>query len=74
MYIADRQGVISDIIYGPDERTQIRPETQSVLFTVYAVPGIKKEQTEAHLRDIEQNVRSIAPQAEMELLEIFSAR
>ncbi len=74
MYIADRQGVISDVIYGPDERTQIRPETRDVLFTVYAPPGIEAEQVEAHLGDIEQNVRLIAPQSETELLEVVGTK
>jgi len=36
MMISDSQGIISSIIYGPDKRTQITPDTKSVLFTVYA--------------------------------------
>ena len=40
MYIADAEGIVSCIIYGPDNRTRIRPETERVVFTVYAPPGI----------------------------------
>ncbi len=43
MFIADSAGVISSIIYGPDRRTQINPETRKVLFTVYAPAGIGDE-------------------------------
>jgi len=73
MYMADGQGVISSIIYGPDERTQIRSQTQNVLFASYAPAGIRVDQVHDHLREIEQNVRLIAPHAETELLEVFGA-
>ena len=42
MLIADRVGVISNIIYGPDQRTQIRASTRSAIFTVYAPAGDRK--------------------------------
>ncbi len=71
MYMADGQGVISSIIYGPDERTQIRPQTQNVLFAVYAPAGIPVDAVRAHLAEIEQNVRLIAPHAQTELLEVI---
>jgi DNA/RNA-binding domain of Phe-tRNA-synthetase-like protein len=71
MYMADGQGVISSIIYGPDERTQIRPQTQNALFAVYAPAGISVHDVRLHLLEIEQNVRLIAPNAETELLEVY---
>ncbi len=42
MMIADAQGIISSIIYGPDRRTQITSDTRQVLFTVYAPAGIER--------------------------------
>ena len=73
MFIADSQGVLSSVIYGPDRRTRILPETRSVLFTVYAPPGIAEEAVRQHLRDMEGYVRLIAPQAETELLQVSEA-
>lgn len=73
MFIADSAGILSSIIYGPDERTQISPRTRNVLFTVYAPEGISPALVEAHLRNIEQNVLTIAPRAQTELLNVFGA-
>ena len=39
MMICDARGIISSIVYGPDQRTRITPKTTRVLFTVYARPG-----------------------------------
>jgi DNA/RNA-binding domain of Phe-tRNA-synthetase-like protein len=71
MFIADVQGVLSSVIYGPDRRTQISPGTRRVLFTVYAPPGIGEQAVDQHLRDIETYVRLIAPEARTALLEIY---
>jgi DNA/RNA-binding domain of Phe-tRNA-synthetase-like protein len=65
MMISDRGGVISSIIYGPDQRTQITPNTQNVLFTVYAPPGIDEQAVVEHLQHIKENVLIFAPQAEV---------
>ena len=73
MYIADSQGVLSAVIYGPDRRTRIRPDTRRVLFTVYAPPGIEAEAVRQHLQDMEGYVRLIAPQAETELFQVNEA-
>jgi len=70
MMIADAQGVISCVLYGPDRRTRITPETHQVLFTVYAPPGIGEQAVHDHLHDIQANVLLVAPQAEVELLEV----
>jgi DNA/RNA-binding domain of Phe-tRNA-synthetase-like protein len=73
MYIADTQGVLSAVIYGPDQRTRILPTTRRALFTVYAPPGIGAEAVRLHLQDIEAYARMIAPQAETELLRVYEA-
>ena len=69
MMIVDREGILSTILYGPDLRTQIRPETKQVIFTVYAPQGIELEEVQKHLEDLQENVEIIAPQASVEFLD-----
>lgn len=69
--ISDQEGVISSIIYGPDERTQITPGTRNVLFTVYAPAGVDREVVKHHLQDIEEYIRIAAPQAQVAILNIY---
>jgi len=71
MMISDQVGIISDIIYGPDRRTQINPNTRNVVFTVYAPAGIDGHAVLGHLHDIRDYVQVIAPQAQVELLQVF---
>jgi len=73
MMMRDRAGVISSIIYGPDQRTQIRADTHNVIFTVYAPPGIAMEALTNHLQDIQGYVLLIAPGAHTEMLKVFGA-
>lgn len=74
MLIRDRNGVISSIIYGPDQRTQITPETQNVVFTAYAPPGIEEQTVVEHLQHIKENVLIFSPQAQVELLHVYKGR
>jgi DNA/RNA-binding domain of Phe-tRNA-synthetase-like protein len=71
MLIADRAGVVSNIIYGPDQRTQIRPSTRRAIFTVYAPPGITEAAVGGHLQDIEKYILLFAPQSRVELMRVF---
>jgi DNA/RNA-binding domain of Phe-tRNA-synthetase-like protein len=71
MMIADAQGVISSVVYGPDHRTRITSETRQVFFTVYAPPGIGEEAVYEHLRDIQADVLLISPDARVEALEVY---
>ncbi|MFC1871264.1 phenylalanine--tRNA ligase beta subunit-related protein [Chloroflexota bacterium] len=71
MIISDRAGIISSVVYGPDCRTQIKPETQNVLFATYAPPGIMYESVYEHLKHIQANVLLIAGEAEVELLYVY---
>lgn len=73
MYIADQAGILSSVIYGPDLRTRIRPETHSVLFCVYAPPGISRIAVAQHLEDIRSNVSMVAPQASIILQEVIGS-
>jgi DNA/RNA-binding domain of Phe-tRNA-synthetase-like protein len=71
MYMADGQGIISSVLYGPDRRTQITPETRNAIFAVYAPPGIGREAVEHHLREIQANAGLVSPEARVERLEVF---
>jgi len=70
MYIADRHGVTSSILFGPDQRTRITENTRGVVFAVYGVPGIDRGTVERHLTDIVANVRLVSPSARAERREI----
>jgi len=71
MMMADRGGVISSIVYGPDQRTQIRADTHNVLFAVYAPAGIAVEAVQAHLQETRDYVRMVAPAAIVQMSEVF---
>ncbi|MCP4426140.1 MAG: hypothetical protein GY803_16735 [Chloroflexi bacterium] len=71
MFIADGEGILSSVIYGPDKRTQITPTTQAVLFTIYAPPDIERAAVEAHLGDIQELVLLVSPKAKVELLAVY---
>jgi len=74
MIMTDSQGVISSVIYGPDYRTRIMPDTRHVLFVVYAPKGIKEEALHLHLDDIRANVMIVAPEAEVGQQDIYRVR
>jgi DNA/RNA-binding domain of Phe-tRNA-synthetase-like protein len=74
MMVSDLQGITSSIIYGPDKRTQIKPDTRNVLFVVYAPPGIVKSKVFQHLQDIQKYVHIISPKSEVELLKVYEGK
>jgi DNA/RNA-binding domain of Phe-tRNA-synthetase-like protein len=74
MMISDQIGVISSILYGPDQRTQISSDTRNVIFTVYAPPGIDEQTVAQHLQGIKENVMVFASQAQVELLKVYKGK
>ena len=74
MMISDQIGVISSILYGPDQRTQISTDTRNVIFTVYAPPGIDEQTVAQHLQGIKENVMVFASQAQVELLKVYKGK
>lgn len=70
MMMVDREGVISSIIYGPDNRTQITKDTRDVLYTVYAPPGIEEKLLKEHLNDIHCFTQMVAPNVQLEKMEV----
>ena len=64
--VADRRGVIGSILYGPDDRSPIGPDTKNVLYLVYGVPGVSREA-------IREHVSPLSPNAVKERLDILTA-
>lgn len=68
MMLCDSNGVICSVIYGLDRRTAIRPDTQRVLFVVYAPSGIPVNAVVSHLTEIRDNVKVVAADAQTKQL------
>lgn len=73
MIMRDSAGIISSVVLGPDNRTQITPATTSALFAVYAPPGIVEDTVRAHLEAIARNVRLVSPGAETLAMTVVTA-
>ncbi|HEY7610237.1 MAG TPA: phenylalanine--tRNA ligase beta subunit-related protein [Alphaproteobacteria bacterium] len=73
MFIADAEGPVSSIVYGPDRRTRITPATRNAIFTVYAPAGIGAAAVEAHLATIRGHVAAFAPDAQVACQEVQAA-
>ncbi len=72
-YIRDAVGIISSVLYGPDHRTRITPDTRQAVFCVYAPAGVQQEAVARHLADIADNARIIAPQATVTHQQVYLA-
>jgi DNA/RNA-binding domain of Phe-tRNA-synthetase-like protein len=73
MMMADGKGIICTILYGQDHRTAISPDTRRALYVAYAPAGIAMSLVQHQLDAIRQNVLLFAPQAAVELVQIYSA-
>ena len=62
-YICDREGVLSSILRGPDERTRITAETTDALFTAYAPTGVEANAVLTMLDELERLIRLFAPES-----------
>ena len=71
MYIRDQAGILSSVIYGPDQRTRVTTATSSILVTVYAPEGIGSEAVAGHLNTIRDIYKTIAPKMKVVLQKIF---
>jgi DNA/RNA-binding domain of Phe-tRNA-synthetase-like protein len=72
IYTQDEVGIISSVLFGPDDRTRITENTHRVLFCVYAPIGVRPEAVENHLKEIASNVRLVAPQASVMSEQIYT--
>ena len=73
MIMTDGEGLISSVLYGPDSRTRITPETRAVFFAAYAPPGIGAAAVRDHLDAIRTNVLLLDIRAETALLTVIEA-
>lgn len=73
MLIRDQTGVISSVIYGPDQRTSIKPSTTGVLVAVYAPNGICRELIAAHAGFVLEILLSLSPGARIIQRDILPA-
>jgi len=71
MMISDEEGIVSSIVYGPDERTQIRPETRNAVFTTYAPQGIDGDSVQGHLSALKEIVLLFAPEAQVVSQQVY---
>ncbi len=71
MFIANSQGILSNIIYGPDRRSAITANTTRVLYTTYAPPGIQPDQISAHLATLKESVLLVSPQGKVLVERIY---
>jgi DNA/RNA-binding domain of Phe-tRNA-synthetase-like protein len=74
MMMADNQGIISSVIYGPDRRTRIKQDTKKALFVVYAPPGVGEDQVTHHLQDIRDYVELFSPDLDVDTFETYVAQ
>ncbi len=73
MYISDKAGIISDVVYGPDERTKITAATRRALFCAYAPEGVGADAVADHLEDIESYLRLAEPGVSRVWLQVVEA-
>ena len=73
MSMSDTAGIISVVVYGPDERTCITPDTRNAVFTGYAPPGVDPAAVQPHLEDIRDNLLLVVPDATLERLDVNQA-
>lgn len=71
LYIRDGKGILSSVIYGPDHRTRIQPDTDQAVYTTYGPPGVSREQVGEELETLEGYLRLFAPGLKVELLGVF---
>jgi len=71
MYIRDQEGILSSVIYGPDQRTQIHLGTDQAVFTTYGPTGISNIVIQEQLEILGSYIRIFSPAAERSLLVVL---
>ena len=66
MCIRDEAGIVSSVVYGPDDRTRLQAETRAAVFTTYAPAGIGRDAVARHLEAIVAGVRVVTPDSVVE--------
>lgn len=65
MVMRDRLGIVSAVLYGPDQRTRLAPTTRRAVFVTYTPAGISTTDLRAHLERIASYVRLASPAAQI---------
>jgi DNA/RNA-binding domain of Phe-tRNA-synthetase-like protein len=73
MRMADREGIVSSVLRGPDQRTRITPQTRNVLFAAYAPADVGEAAVRGHFADVAANVELVAPEARTQELTTLTA-
>ena len=71
MFLSDREGILSSVLYGPDDRSYITSNTSRALFTSYGVTSITPDTLELHLLEIAALVLVFCPESTRERLLIL---
>jgi DNA/RNA-binding domain of Phe-tRNA-synthetase-like protein len=71
MFMRDERGILTSVIRGPAAYGLVTPQTTRVAVCVYAPEGIAAGAVSRHLEAIAANMRLIAPDATIELLEVI---
>ena len=71
MLMRDSHGIISAVLYGPDQRTRLNENTRRALFTTYAPDGIEEATLREHLHQLASLVQLIAPAAKIRLIGVY---
>jgi DNA/RNA-binding domain of Phe-tRNA-synthetase-like protein len=71
MLVRDTEGIISAVIYGPDERSRLTEGTRRAVFATYAPSGISPQQLNAHLVGLASAVGLTSPAATVLLKAIY---
>ncbi|MCC0764216.1 hypothetical protein IR151_14535 [Clostridioides sp. ES-S-0006-03] len=71
LFLSDNLGILSSILNGPDNRTQITKKTKNILYFVYGPDGIYKKQIYNHLSDIKDYILSGFPDSKIDLIDVF---
>jgi DNA/RNA-binding domain of Phe-tRNA-synthetase-like protein len=71
MLMRDADGIISAVIYGPDQRTRLNANTTRAIFTTYAPPGIDADVLRGHLDMLCEAVRLVAPDASVRAQAVY---
>jgi len=71
VHIADAKGVISSVIYNPDQRKCFTEKTIRELFTVYVLAGIDHALIMSQFDDIQAKIKVFSPEAVLAAIEIY---
>lgn len=63
MVVRDGRGMIASVLYGPDRRTRILPDTSAVLFGAWCPGGVPAAAVEAHFTGLARLIRRQWPDA-----------